>query len=57
VLLRDFGEQFKRPALQLFGRKVEELLLGRRVEEFDRASGHLQTELRWIETSLVSDIS
>jgi hypothetical protein len=56
VFLRDLGKQLKRPALQLFGREVEKLLLGRGIEEFDRESRHLQTELRWIESSLASDI-
>jgi hypothetical protein len=40
-----------------FGRKIGELLLGGGIEEFDRESRHLQAELRWIESSLVSDIS
>lgn len=56
VLLRDLGEQLKRQALQLFGRKIEELLLGRGIEEFDREPRHLQAELRRIESSLLSDI-
>jgi hypothetical protein len=50
------GKQLKCPALELFGRKIEELLLGRGIEEFDREPGHLQAELRWIESSLLSDI-
>src|SRR3954451_2801206 len=44
------------PALELFGRKIEELLLGRGIEEFDREPSHLQAELRRIESSLASDI-
>jgi hypothetical protein len=56
VLLRDLAEQFKSPALQLLGRKIEELLFGGGVEELDRESRHLQTELRRIEARLASHI-
>jgi hypothetical protein len=56
ILLRDLGEEFKRPALQLLGREIEKLLLCGRVEEFDREPRHLQAELRWIEACLASDI-
>src|SRR4249919_2778143 len=56
ILLRDFAEQFKRPTLQFPGRKIEKLLLGGGVEEFDREPRHLQTELRRIKACLASHI-
>src|SRR5262249_31010011 len=56
ILFRHLGEKFKRPALQLFGREIEELLLCGWVEEFDREPRHLQAELRGIEACFASDI-
>jgi hypothetical protein len=41
---------------QLFGRKIEGLLLGRGIEESDPEPRHLQAELRRIESGFVSDV-